>query len=105
LLKFLFSISNRRRKGEKLFLVAFYECDEDYELENLESDRLYCSKEKWVGGEPKCMPINDEDDDEEDDEGGEGECDKKRKRNGYECTHYDVGHSTLNLFLVASAGI
>ena len=65
----------RRRKGEKLFLVAFYECTEDYELENLEQDRLYCSKEKWVGDTPKCMPINDEgeDEDDEDEENGEGE--------------------------------
>ena len=30
----------RRRKSEKLFLVAFYECDEDYELENVEQDRF-----------------------------------------------------------------
>ncbi|KAG5677774.1 hypothetical protein PVAND_007505 [Polypedilum vanderplanki] len=63
---------NRRRKGEKLFLVAFYECDEDYELENLENDRLYCSREKWVGNAPKCMPINDEGEDDEEEE-GEGE--------------------------------
>lgn len=65
----------RRRKGEKIFLVAFYECDEDYELENLEQDRLYCSKERWVGNTPKCMAINDEgeDGDEENEEEGEGE--------------------------------
>jgi hypothetical protein len=62
----------RRRKGEKLFLVAFYECDEDYELENLEHDRLYCSKEKWVGNTPKCMQINDDGEDEDGDENSEG---------------------------------
>lgn len=56
---------HRRRKGEKLFLVAFYECDEDYELENLEQDRLYCSREAWVGNAPKCMAVNDEDEDED----------------------------------------
>lgn len=68
-----FYLQNRRRKGEKIFLVAFYECYEDYELENLENDRLYCSKEKWVGNEPRCMPINDEgEDDGEDESGGEG---------------------------------
>lgn len=57
--------SCRRRKGEKLFLVAFYECNEDFELENLEQDRLYCSREAWVGDAPKCMAINDEDGDDE----------------------------------------
>lgn len=53
--------------------MAFYECDEDYELENLEHDRLYCSKEKWVGDAPQCMPINDEGEDDEDENEGEGE--------------------------------
>lgn len=57
--------SCRRRKGEKLFLVAFYECNEDFELENLEQDRLYCSREAWVGDAPKCMAINDDDGDDE----------------------------------------
>ena len=56
----------RRRKGEKLFLVAFYECDEDYELENVEQDRLYCSSERWVGSTPRCVAVNeDENGDEE----------------------------------------
>lgn len=63
----------RRRKGEKLFLVAFYECDEDYELENLEQDRLYCSRERWVGTTPKCNAINDDGEDEEDDDENGGE--------------------------------
>lgn len=67
---FMFSFYHRRRKGEKLFLVAFYECNEDYELENLEQDRLYCSRESWVGDTPKCMAINDEDEDGDGDEEG-----------------------------------
>lgn len=52
-----------------MFLVAFYECDEDYELENLEQDRLYCSREKWVGSTPQCMAVNDEDENGDDEEG------------------------------------
>jgi hypothetical protein len=59
----------RRRKGERLFLVAFYECDEDFELENLERDRLYCSKESWIGNVPKCMPVNTDEDETGDEEG------------------------------------
>jgi fibulin 1/2 len=59
----------RRRKGEKLFLVAFYECNEDFVLENLEHDRLYCSKEAWVGNTPRCEAI-EEDENEDDDEEG-----------------------------------
>lgn len=62
-----FFILSRRRKGEKIFLVAFYECDEDFELENLEHDRLYCSHERWVGNFPKCMALEEES--EEEDEG------------------------------------
>ena len=60
----------RRRRGEKLFLVAFYECNEDFELENLEQDRLYCSREAWVGNTPKCIAVNDEDNDEDEEEEG-----------------------------------
>ena len=52
--------------------MAFYECDEDYELENLEQDRLYCSRERWVGETPKCMQINDDGEEEgSEDEGNE----------------------------------
>ena len=75
---FIFSLIYRRRKGEKIFLVAFYECDEDYELENLEHDRLFCSKESWVGDTPKCMAINDEGEDEDEENGEEGEGESKR---------------------------
>lgn len=64
----------RRRKGEKIFLVAFYECSDGYEMENVEQDHLYCSKETWVGADfdedstPKCVFVN-EDEDNEDEEG------------------------------------
>lgn len=63
---------SRRRKGEKLFLVAFYECDEDFELENLEQDRVYCSREKWVGDTPKCNPVHDDGENGDDEEGERG---------------------------------
>lgn len=55
----------RRRKGTKIFLVAFYECDDDYELDNTHPDRVYCSHEQWVGDEPKCMQIHDDEGEEE----------------------------------------
>lgn len=63
---FLFSCRFRRKFDGNIFLVAFYECDENYELENLENNRLFCSNEKWIGEFPVCMSINgDEDEDEE----------------------------------------
>lgn len=74
----LYFLIYRRRKGEKIFLVAFYECDEDYELENLEQDRLFCSQESWVGDMPRCMAINDEGEDEDEENGEEGEGESKR---------------------------
>jgi hypothetical protein len=64
----------RRRKGEKIFLVAFYECNEDFEMENVDQDRLYCSNEQWVAVDfdedntPKCVAVN-EDDNEDEEEG------------------------------------
>ncbi|CRK94788.1 CLUMA_CG008282, isoform A [Clunio marinus] len=65
---------NRRRKGEKLFLVAYYECDDGYELEDSEHDRLYCSRESWVGNTPVCIPQSDiETEYEENDEDYEDE--------------------------------
>lgn len=79
-----FNIS-RRRKGEKIFLVAFYECNDDYEIENLEQDRLYCSKETWVGADfdeentPKCLSVNDDGDNEDEDEEG-AYCVGQRRR-------------------------
>lgn len=71
--------SCRRRKGERIFLVAFYECNEDFELENLEQDRLYCSHEQWIGNVPKCTALEEEsgaedDEEEEEDEGKNRNC-------------------------------
>lgn len=50
----------RRKKGPNLFLVAFYECDNGFELENSLVDRLYCSQEQWVGDIPHCMSVDGE---------------------------------------------
>jgi hypothetical protein len=65
---------SRRRKGEKIFLVVFYKCDKNYEMENVDQDRLYCSNEQWVAVDydedntPKCVAVN-EDDNDDDEEG------------------------------------
>lgn len=47
----------RRKKDGNIFLVAFYDCEEDYELEDPDQDRLYCSKQKWVGAHPNCIAL------------------------------------------------
>lgn len=66
----------RRRKGTHIFLVAFYQCSEDYELDSTENDRLYCSKQQWIGNRPNCIYLNEDydgnDDDDGDDDDNEG---------------------------------
>lgn len=47
----------RRKKDGNIFLVAFYDCEEDFELEDPDQDRLYCSKQKWVGDHPNCLSL------------------------------------------------
>lgn len=49
-----------------MFLVALYECSENYELENPDIDRMYCSKHNWIGERPHCYSLGGE-------EEGEGE--------------------------------
>lgn len=55
--------------------MAFYECNEDYEMEIFEQDRLYCSNERWVAVDfdedntPKCVAVNEDDDNDEEEEG------------------------------------
>lgn len=52
--------------------MAVYTCDEEYELEHEDNDRLYCSKRKWIGMNgleyPNCMQLE-----ETYDENGDGE--------------------------------
>lgn len=60
--------------------MAFYECDDDFELETPEDDHLYCSKGTWIGSRPRCVGGNAKDDyddggDDDDDGGDDGEGD------------------------------
>ncbi|XP_037034819.1 fibrillin-1 isoform X2 [Bradysia coprophila] len=70
----------RRQKDGRIFPVAVYTCDEDYELESVDNDRLYCSKRKWIGIYPNCMQLEEtydengeEEEEEDEDDGDEGE--------------------------------
>lgn len=68
--------------------MAFYECEDDFDLESLEHDRLYCSKDAWIGVRPRCIRIGgpngqddyddngDEDDTEDGDDAEEEEEDE-----------------------------
>ncbi|XP_055846374.1 fibrillin-2 isoform X2 [Episyrphus balteatus] len=69
---------DRRRKGESTFIVAFYSCNDNFELEDSERNTVYCSKKKWIGELPKCIALSDynEEDYEEYDDGGEEEEDE-----------------------------
>ncbi|XP_043647692.1 uncharacterized protein LOC122616340 isoform X2 [Drosophila teissieri] len=62
---------DRRRKGKKVFLVAFYVCDDNYDFES-ENSEMFCSNQKWVGEIPTCIPkldyVEPDEEIEEDDE-------------------------------------
>ncbi|KAH8295620.1 hypothetical protein KR018_000213 [Drosophila ironensis] len=60
----------RRRKGEKVFLVAYFNCFENYEFETPDATMMYCSNRKWVGDIPTCVPQAEYTEDE-----GEGDQD------------------------------
>ncbi|BFF99792.1 uncharacterized protein DMAD_07613 [Drosophila madeirensis] len=47
----------RRRRGEKIFLVAYFACNENYEFESLENSAMYCHEKEWVGELPTCIPL------------------------------------------------
>ncbi|KRK01364.1 uncharacterized protein LOC6533343 isoform X2 [Drosophila yakuba] len=49
------SLFDRRRRGKKVFLVAFYVCDDNYDFES-ENSEMFCSNQKWVGEIPTCIP-------------------------------------------------
>ncbi|XP_055688517.1 fibrillin-1 isoform X2 [Lutzomyia longipalpis] len=57
---------NRRRKGDNIFLVAFYECEDYHELKDPHVDRMYCSRQAWVGTKPECVYVEDGEDGEDD---------------------------------------
>lgn len=63
---------NRRKKDDHVFLVAYYQCNDDYDLESLDNDRLYCSKETWIGDRPNCISLSEDGD--EGDEENDGKC-------------------------------
>lgn len=71
--------------------MAFYECNEDYEFDSPDTDRLYCSKESWIGNRPNCISITNDDNgdeeyDEEEDDGndqeGDGDEDEEEEEDG-----------------------
>ncbi|KAH8365730.1 hypothetical protein KR093_003824, partial [Drosophila rubida] len=67
----------RRRHGEKVFLVAYYGCHENYEFENTQIKALFCSAKQWVGELPTCWPVgdyNDEDNDNDNDDDIDGDA-------------------------------
>uniref|UniRef100_A0A182LZQ9 Sushi domain-containing protein n=1 Tax=Anopheles culicifacies TaxID=139723 RepID=A0A182LZQ9_9DIPT len=75
---------NRRKKNGNIFLVAYYECDDYYELQIPEHDRLYCSRKKWIGKRPDCISTrsgsdDDEEGEEEEEEEEEGEEEEAKK--------------------------
>ncbi|XP_067646329.1 fibrillin-3 [Eurosta solidaginis] len=57
---------DRRRKGDHVFLVALYACNEHFELEDAEIATLYCSQRKWVGELPTCVSLGEYTDGDED---------------------------------------
>uniref|UniRef100_A0A182NIS0 Sushi domain-containing protein n=1 Tax=Anopheles dirus TaxID=7168 RepID=A0A182NIS0_9DIPT len=73
---------NRRKKNGNIFLVAHYECDDYYELQPPEHDRLYCSGRKWVGKRPEC--ISTRSGAEDDEEGDEEEEEEEEEEEDYE---------------------
>ncbi|XP_011207387.2 fibrillin-1 isoform X3 [Bactrocera dorsalis] len=50
---------DRRRKGEHVFLVALYACNDNFELEDADITTLYCSQRKWVGDLPTCVALGE----------------------------------------------
>lgn len=58
---------DRRRRGDNVFLVASYSCNDNFELEDSEINTLYCSDRKWVGELPVCISLGEyvEEEDEE----------------------------------------
>uniref|UniRef100_A0A182SAJ4 EGF-like domain-containing protein n=1 Tax=Anopheles maculatus TaxID=74869 RepID=A0A182SAJ4_9DIPT len=73
---------NRRKKNGNIFLVAFYECDDYYELQPPEHDRLYCSGRKWIGKRPECISTRTGSDDDE--EGEDEEEEEEEEEEDYE---------------------
>ncbi|XP_075161744.1 uncharacterized protein LOC142234478 isoform X2 [Haematobia irritans] len=56
---------DRRRKGDKIFLVAMYACNENYDFEEADITTLYCSNRAWVGDLPGCVALSEYSDEED----------------------------------------
>lgn len=70
---------NRRRKDDHIFLVAFYECDDYYELQPPDTDRLFCSGKQWIGKKPSCVSTRGEDEEDEEDEEEDEDYDEEEE--------------------------
>ncbi|XP_062710515.1 uncharacterized protein LOC109404745 isoform X2 [Aedes albopictus] len=70
---------NRRRKDDHIFLVAFYECDDYYELQPPDTDRLFCSGKQWIGKTPSCVSTRGEDEEDEEDEEEDEDYDEEEE--------------------------
>lgn len=72
-----------RKKAGNVFLVAFYECEDDFELVEAETDRLYCSDSSWIGERPRCERVSGADeeygDDNDDGDGDELDEDEEEE--------------------------
>ncbi|KAH8379859.1 hypothetical protein KR009_007681 [Drosophila setifemur] len=75
----------RRRKGEKVFLVAYFGCNDNYEFESPDVATLYCSNRKWVGELPTCIPLTEYTEGE-----GEGDGEGDEAGEGYEYDEYET---------------
>ncbi|XP_037899869.1 fibrillin-2-like [Glossina fuscipes] len=62
---------DRRRRGDNVFLVASYSCNEHFELEDSEINTLYCSDRKWVGELPVCISLGEYVEEEDEEEYGD----------------------------------
>ncbi|KAH8350971.1 hypothetical protein KR067_008087, partial [Drosophila pandora] len=49
----------RRRNGEKVFLVAYFSCNPNYQFEKVDDTMMFCSHGNWVGNIPTCLPLVD----------------------------------------------
>lgn len=94
-----FGVSSSRKKDGNVFLVAFYECEDGFQLESDDTDRLYCSMDAWIGERPRCVgdgatdDYNDEDDADEDD-GGDDDDDGNEHDDGGDENNETGGQTT-----------
>ncbi|XP_017121415.1 fibrillin-1 isoform X2 [Drosophila elegans] len=49
----------RHWSGGKVFLVAIFNCSDNYEFDFSGNSMMFCSKYKWMGNQPHCIPRMD----------------------------------------------